>query len=136
MLGDEQFQTDYPCVILVVGVNGVGKTTTIGKLARNFVREGKSVVLAAADTFRACLLYTSIRASVLQNFVENADKSAVVEPYRTTYQLVNEKTSLFKRELLFVRKHAQSSQSCLLYTSFSIASFTARLEISLNIMRL
>ena len=53
VLGDEQFQTDYPCVILVVGVNGVGKTTTIGKLARNFVREGKSVVLAAADTFRA-----------------------------------------------------------------------------------
>lgn len=42
-----------PYVILVVGVNGVGKTTTIGKLAYNFKRVGKSVVLGAADTFRA-----------------------------------------------------------------------------------
>lgn len=42
-----------PFVILVVGVNGVGKTTTIGKLANNFKAEGKSVLLGAADTFRA-----------------------------------------------------------------------------------
>ncbi|HNP53458.1 MAG TPA: signal recognition particle-docking protein FtsY [Ferruginibacter sp.] len=42
-----------PHVILVVGVNGVGKTTTIGKLAHNFSRAGKSVLLGAADTFRA-----------------------------------------------------------------------------------
>ncbi len=42
-----------PYVILMVGVNGVGKTTTIGKLARKFQAEGKSVVLAAGDTFRA-----------------------------------------------------------------------------------
>jgi fused signal recognition particle receptor len=42
-----------PYVILVVGVNGVGKTTTIGKLAYNFSRAGKSVMLGAADTFRA-----------------------------------------------------------------------------------
>lgn len=42
-----------PYVILMVGVNGVGKTTTIGKLARQFQREGKSVMLAAGDTFRA-----------------------------------------------------------------------------------
>ncbi len=42
-----------PYVILVVGVNGVGKTTTIGKLARNFKNAGKSVVLGTADTFRA-----------------------------------------------------------------------------------
>ncbi|WP_027350004.1 signal recognition particle-docking protein FtsY [Halotalea alkalilenta] len=42
-----------PFVILVVGVNGVGKTTTIGKLARRFQREGRSVMLAAGDTFRA-----------------------------------------------------------------------------------
>jgi len=42
-----------PHVILVVGVNGVGKTTTIGKLAHNFSLAGKSVVLGAADTFRA-----------------------------------------------------------------------------------
>src|ERR1700733_777924 len=42
-----------PYVILVVGVNGVGKTTTIGKLAYNFKKAGKSVILGAADTFRA-----------------------------------------------------------------------------------
>lgn len=42
-----------PYVILVVGVNGVGKTTTIGKLARKFTAEGKKVMLGAADTFRA-----------------------------------------------------------------------------------
>jgi fused signal recognition particle receptor len=42
-----------PYVILVVGVNGVGKTTTIGKLAHNFTKAGKSVLLGAADTFRA-----------------------------------------------------------------------------------
>ena len=42
-----------PYVILMVGVNGVGKTTTIGKLARKFQQEGKSVMLAAGDTFRA-----------------------------------------------------------------------------------
>jgi fused signal recognition particle receptor len=42
-----------PHVILVVGVNGVGKTTTIGKLAHNFSQAGKSVLLGAADTFRA-----------------------------------------------------------------------------------
>lgn len=42
-----------PFVILVVGVNGVGKTTTIGKLARRFQQEGRSVMLAAGDTFRA-----------------------------------------------------------------------------------
>jgi len=42
-----------PSVILVIGVNGVGKTTTIGKLAQRFVREGKKVLLCAGDTFRA-----------------------------------------------------------------------------------
>ena len=42
-----------PFVIMVIGVNGVGKTTTIGKLAGKFTAEGKKVLLAAADTFRA-----------------------------------------------------------------------------------
>lgn len=53
---DYDFHTDLPTkpyVILVVGVNGVGKTTTIGKLAYNFKKAGKSVLLGAADTFRA-----------------------------------------------------------------------------------
>jgi fused signal recognition particle receptor len=45
--------TKKPYVILMVGVNGVGKTTTIGKMAKRFQQEGKSVMLAAGDTFRA-----------------------------------------------------------------------------------
>jgi fused signal recognition particle receptor len=45
--------TKTPYVILMVGVNGVGKTTTIGKLAKQFQSEGKKVMLAAGDTFRA-----------------------------------------------------------------------------------
>ncbi|GIU51051.1 signal recognition particle-docking protein FtsY [Shewanella sp. KT0246] len=45
--------TDGPFVILMVGVNGVGKTTTIGKLAKQYQKQGKSVMLAAGDTFRA-----------------------------------------------------------------------------------
>ncbi len=48
-----QLPEKKPAVILVVGVNGVGKTTTIGKLAKRFQSEGKSVMLAAGDTFRA-----------------------------------------------------------------------------------
>ncbi|MFV0521360.1 MAG: signal recognition particle-docking protein FtsY [Mangrovibacterium sp.] len=47
---------DDPYVIMVVGVNGVGKTTTIGKLAYNFKQAGKKVVLGAADTFRAAAI--------------------------------------------------------------------------------
>lgn len=48
--------TTKPSVILVIGVNGVGKTTTIGKLANNFVKDGKRVTMAAADTFRAAAI--------------------------------------------------------------------------------
>ena len=47
---------DTPYVIMVVGVNGVGKTTTIGKLAYHFTKAGKSVMLGAADTFRAAAI--------------------------------------------------------------------------------
>lgn len=58
MLGDSQplIIDKKPFVILAVGVNGVGKTTTIGKLAARFVGEGKSVIMAAADTFRAAAI--------------------------------------------------------------------------------
>lgn len=49
-------ETVKPHVILVVGVNGTGKTTTIGKLAHQFSRDGKQVMLAAADTFRAAAI--------------------------------------------------------------------------------
>ncbi|MBZ0157114.1 MAG: signal recognition particle-docking protein FtsY [Alphaproteobacteria bacterium] len=47
---------ERPFVILTVGVNGVGKTTTIGKLASRFISEGNSVIIAAADTFRAAAI--------------------------------------------------------------------------------
>ena len=53
LLEAEQPDIETPAVIMLVGVNGVGKTTTIGKLANYFVRQKKSVTLAAADTFRA-----------------------------------------------------------------------------------
>jgi fused signal recognition particle receptor len=49
-------EQDVPYVIMVVGVNGVGKTTTIGKLANQFKKSGKKVVLGAADTFRAAAI--------------------------------------------------------------------------------
>ena len=49
-----------PYVLLVVGVNGVGKTTTIGKLAHQFKKRGKKVVLGAADTFRAAAVDLSL----------------------------------------------------------------------------
>ncbi len=53
LLGFDFEKREYPYVIMVVGVNGVGKTTTIGKLAYQFKQAGKSVVLGASDTFRA-----------------------------------------------------------------------------------
>ena len=72
-----------PAVIMVVGVNGVGKTTTIGKLANKFIKEGKSVTVAAADTFRAAasdqLSVWADRANVrIIKHSEGADASAVV----------------------------------------------------------
>lgn len=59
ILGEEEplnFADQGPSIILVVGVNGVGKTTTIGKLAHYFRSEGKKVILAAGDTFRAAAI--------------------------------------------------------------------------------
>lgn len=71
-----------PFVLLVVGVNGVGKTTTIGKLASRYTADGKQVLLAAADTFRAAaadqLAVWAERAGVgLIRHQEGADPSAV-----------------------------------------------------------
>lgn len=72
-----------PTVMLVIGVNGVGKTTTIGKLSNNFKAEGKSVLLAAADTFRAAAIdqleVWGQRAGIdVVKHEENADPAAVV----------------------------------------------------------
>lgn len=73
----------YPLIITVVGVNGVGKTTTIGKLANYFKKQGKSVSLVAGDTFRAAateqLVEWANRAGVkIIKHSEGADPSAVV----------------------------------------------------------
>ncbi len=54
--GQELNITTKPSIILVIGVNGVGKTTTIGKLANNLRKDGKKVLLSAADTFRAAAI--------------------------------------------------------------------------------
>lgn len=83
ILGEEKFSFDTPCVITVAGVNGVGKTTTIGKLANIFVKQGKSVVIAAADTFRAAageqLEVWAQRAKVrIIKHEEGSDPAAVV----------------------------------------------------------
>ena len=53
VVNEIQFKKDSPTVLLVVGVNGVGKTTTIAKLAHRYINQGKKVMLVAADTFRA-----------------------------------------------------------------------------------
>ena len=72
-----------PSVILVVGVNGVGKTTSIGKIANNLVKQGKKVVVAAADTFRAAAVeqlevWANRSGSVIVKKEEGADPAAVV----------------------------------------------------------
>ena len=92
LLKQELFETlDYadkkeftsPTIIMVIGVNGVGKTTSIGKLANKLVKEGKTVTIAAADTFRAAasdqLSVWADRAKVkIVKSTEGSDASAVV----------------------------------------------------------
>ncbi|MCL2752561.1 MAG: signal recognition particle-docking protein FtsY [Defluviitaleaceae bacterium] len=80
---DTDRQIPYPAVILVIGVNGVGKTTTIGKLATNFVAGGSNVVLAAADTFRAAAIdqlevWAGRANCTIIKHQENSDPAAVV----------------------------------------------------------
>ena len=84
LAGDEARNlSTKPSIILVIGVNGVGKTTTIGKLAHNLHEDGKKVLLAAADTFRAAaidqLQIWADRAGVdLVKHGEGSDPAAVV----------------------------------------------------------
>lgn len=80
---NEKPEYDYPLVIMLSGVNGVGKTTAIGKLAKKFKKMGKSVTIAAADTFRAAaadqLTVWAERAGVrIIKHAEGADPAAVV----------------------------------------------------------
>ncbi len=86
-----------PSVILVIGVNGVGKTTTIGKLAHNYKEEGKSVLLAAADTFRAAAIdqleIWGERSGIeVIKHEENSDPAAVV--YDAVHAARGKKTDL------------------------------------------
>ena len=76
-------ELSYPCVLMLVGVNGVGKTTTIGKLAHYFLERGKTVTVAAADTFRAAaseqLAIWAERAGVrIVKHEEGSDPAAVI----------------------------------------------------------
>ena len=80
---NEKPEYEYPLVIMLSGVNGVGKTTAIGKLAKKFKSMGKSVTIAAADTFRAAasdqLTVWAERAGVrIIKHAEGADPAAVV----------------------------------------------------------
>lgn len=75
--------TDKPAVLLMIGVNGVGKTTTIGKLAARFRTEGKKVVLGAADTFRAAAIeqleiWAERAGADIVKHTQGADPAAVV----------------------------------------------------------
>ena len=81
--GEELDMITVPSVILVIGVNGVGKTTSIGKMAAMFKDEGKKVILGAADTFRAAAIdqleIWADRAGVdIVKHKEGADPAAVV----------------------------------------------------------
>lgn len=85
MLGeDQQLQLDtQPSIILVIGVNGVGKTTTIGKLAAQLKAGGKQVLVAAADTFRAAAIdqlevWTKRAGVDIVRHSEGSDPAAVV----------------------------------------------------------
>ncbi len=77
-----QLETN-PAIILVVGVNGVGKTTSIGKIASKLVKEGKKVVVAASDTFRAAAVeqleeWANRSGSILVKKEEGSDPASVV----------------------------------------------------------
>lgn len=84
MLDNQPLNTDgKPAVILVIGVNGVGKTTSIGKLAARYVNEGKEVMLSAADTFRAAAadqleIWAKRAGADIVRHGEGADPAAVV----------------------------------------------------------
>jgi len=80
---DDELVLKTPSVILVIGVNGVGKTTAIGKLTNKYKAEGKSVMLAAADTFRAAAIdqlqiWADRNDVALIKHQENSDPAAVV----------------------------------------------------------
>ena len=83
-VGSQELElTTHPSVVLVIGVNGVGKTTTIGKIATRMVREGKKVLLVAGDTFRAAAadqleIWAGRSGADIVRQYEGADPASVV----------------------------------------------------------
>ena len=81
-----------PSIILVIGVNGVGKTTSIGKIANNLVKQGKKVIVAAADTFRAAAveqldIWAKRSGSQIVKKEEGSDPASVVyDAIQKTYE--------------------------------------------------
>lgn len=83
LMSAPSLELKYPCIILVVGVNGVGKTTAIGKLSNYYSQQGASIMLAAADTFRAAAaeqlsIWGERTGSRVIKYGEGADPAAVV----------------------------------------------------------
>ena len=85
MMGDdtELDMSSSPAVIMVIGVNGAGKTTTIGKLCHQLISDGKRVIVAAADTFRAAAIdqlevWTNRSGAEIVKHAEGSDPAAVV----------------------------------------------------------
>lgn len=83
MLKDDSEEIEYPCLITFVGVNGVGKTTAIGKIANMYKNQGRNVLMVAGDTFRAAasdqLTEWSKRVGVrIVKYSEGTDPGAVV----------------------------------------------------------
>ena len=90
---------DMPCIVMVVGVNGVGKTTAIGKMAHYYKAQKKSVLLAAADTFRAAaseqLSEWANRAGVrIVKHTEGADPASVVFDALSSAKAKNERLTI------------------------------------------
>lgn len=77
-----------PSVILVIGVNGVGKTTTIGKLTHKYQQEGKKVLLAAADTFRAAAI-EQLGVWAQRNNVQMVQHAPGSDPAAVVYDAIN-----------------------------------------------
>lgn len=84
--GEIEFK--YPCIIMMTGVNGVGKTTTIGKLAKYFQNLGKEVVVAAADTFRAAAS-DQLEIWAKRNKIRIISSTAGTDPSSVVYDAIS-----------------------------------------------
>lgn len=84
---DSSLKTSHPTIVLVVGVNGVGKTTTIGKLSAQLKNQGKNVLIAAADTFRAAAI-DQVKSWGTRANVEVVSHSEGADPAAVTYDAI------------------------------------------------